>query len=264
MGGQLTIGIIGGNGWLGRAFAGALVQSGIVEADRLTLSYRSGTPQILPQAKWTTDNRELVDRSDIVILSVRPEDLPAVTVTAEGKLIVSVMAGITLAELSRRFKTERVVRTLPNAGAEVGTSYTPWVASAAVTQDEKNTLRRILEACGTADEMSREADIDYFTGMTGSGPAFPALLAAAMMKDAISRGIDPGVARRAANALLVGTGRLVELRNEDPLDLVQVFLDYRGTTAAAIEAMRARGFDAAVSAGLEAAFQKSVTMGQAS
>jgi pyrroline-5-carboxylate reductase len=264
MGGRLAIGIIGGNGWLGRAFASALVESGIVEDGRLTLSYRSGTPQILPQAKWTTDNRELVDRSEIVIVSVRPEDLPAVAVTAEGKLVVSVMAGITLAELSRRFKTDRVVRTLPNAGAEVGTSYTPWVASPAVTQDDKNNIGRVLEACGTADEVSREADIDYFTGMTGSGPAFPALLAAAMMEDAIKRGIDQGVARRAVNALLVSTGRLVELRNENPPDLVQIFLDYEGTTAAAIEAMRARGFDAAISAGLEAAFQKSVSMGQAS
>jgi pyrroline-5-carboxylate reductase len=66
------------------------------------------------------------------------------------------------------------------------------------------------------------------------------------------------------NALLVGTGRLVEVRDENPSDLVQVFLDYEGTTAAAIDAMRAGGFAAAVSDGLRAAFQKSVSMGQGS
>jgi pyrroline-5-carboxylate reductase len=264
MGGQTKIGIIGANGWLGRAFANALVGAGIVEADGLTLSYRSGAPQILPQAQWTTDNQALLDRSDVAIVSVRPEDLPGIEATAEGKLIVSVMAGITLAELSRRFRTDRVIRTLPNAGAEVRKSYTPWIASEAVTDDDRRIVCRILEACGTADEVPRESDIDYFTGMTGSGPAFPALLAAAMMEDAVRRGIDPGVARRAVNAVLVGTGRLVELRDENPPDLVQVFLDYRGTTAAAVAAMRASGFAASVSDGLEAAFQKSVRMGQGS
>ena len=261
---RLRIGIIGANGWLGRAFASALVEAGVVEARQLALSYRSGQPAILPQAGWTTDNRALLDRSDIAIVSVRPQDLHTVDATAEGKLVVSVMAGITLDELSRRFRTDRVVRTLPNAAAEVRKSYTPWIASEAVTAEDRAALCRILEACGTADEVSSEADIDYFTGMTGSGPAFPALLAAAMMEDAIRRGIGRDVARRAVNGLLVGTGRLLEARDENPADLVRVFLDYRGTTAAAIEAMRAGGFDAAVSDGLQAAFQKSVNMGQGS
>ena len=264
MNGPLAIGIIGGGGWLGRAFAEAIVDNGIAPAGQLTLSYRSGEPGFLPEARWTRDNQELVDRSDIVIVSVRPQDFPAVAPETESKLVVSVMAGIPLDRLSRRFRTDRVVRTLPNAAAEVRKSYTPWVASAGVTSDDRNTVVRILEACGTADEVATESDIDYLTGLTGSGPAFPALLAAAMMDDAVSRGISPEIARRGVNAVLIGTGRLVEARQECPREMVQTFVDYRGTTAAAIEAMRAAGFAGAVGAGLEAAHQKSVRMGQIS
>lgn len=260
----IRVGIIGGSGWLGRAFADAILDAGLVSPDRLTLSYRSTRPDVLPDTTWTRDNAELIDRSDVVIVSVRPQDLGAVKGNANGKLVISVMAGKTIDEISRHFDTDRVVRTLPNAAAEVRKSYTPWIASCSVGESDKALVRRILEACGSADEVRREADIDYFTGLTGSGPAFPALLAAAMMDDAMQRGIDRGVARRAVNALLVGTGHLLALSDEDPADLVQVFLDYEGTTAAAITAMRAGGFDAAVSHGLEAAFQKSVIMGQAS
>lgn len=256
------VGIIGGGGWLGRAFAEAIVEAGIVTPDRLVLSYRSSRPDFLADAVWTTDNRELADRSDVVIVSVRPHDLPAVAATARGKLVISFMAGVTLSELAMRFDTDRVVRTLPNAAAEVRRSYTPWIASPPVTDEDRALVRRILEACGTADEVSSERDIDYFTGMTGTGPAFPALLASAMMNDAIARGIAPDVARRSVNALLVGTGRLVEARDENPDDVVQTFLDYRGVTAAGIEAMRAEGFGRAVSSGLEAAFRKSVSMGK--
>lgn len=257
----LTIGIVGAAGWLGRAFAEAVVDTGVVPPGQLVASYRSARPEFLPEATWTNDNAMLVERSDVVIVSVRPHDLAALP-PAEGRLVISVMAGITLAELARHFKTDRVVRTIPNAAAEVRRSYTPWIASEQASDVDQETTRRILKACGSEDEMSSEAHIDYFSGLTGSGPAFPALLADAMMEDAVSRGIDREVARRSVNALLVGTGRLVEARDECPEDVVRTFLDYRGTTAAAIAAMREAGFSNAVRSGLEAALQKSVAWGR--
>ncbi|MER9136098.1 NAD(P)-binding domain-containing protein [Mesorhizobium sp. M0830] len=259
---SMSIGIIGGGGWLGRAFAEAIVDAQVVAAEHLTLSYRSEEPDFLPNATWTRDNQELVDRSDVIIVSVRPQDWPAIDISASGKLVMSVMAGIPLDQLARRLKTDRVVRTLPNAAAEVRNSYTPWIGSQGVTADDRNVVRRILEACGAADEVKTEGDIDYMTGLTGSGPAFPALLAAAMMDDAVRRGISPDLARRSVIAVLIGAGKLIEARADNPKDIVQTFLDYRGTTAAAIEAMRAAGFEAAVADGLAAALQKSVSMGQ--
>jgi len=259
----MSIGIIGGGGWLGRAFAEAIVDAQIVSPEHLTLSYRSGQPGFLPNATWTRDNQELVDRSDVIIVSVRPQDWPAIEISASGKLVMSVMAGIPLNQLAARLKTDRVVRTLPNAAAEVRNSYTPWIGTRGVTDDDRNVVRRILEACGAADEVKTEADIDYMTGLTGSGPAFPALLAAAMMDDAVGRGLSPDIARRSVSAVLVGTGKLLEARADCPKDIVETFVDYRGITAAAIEAMRAAGFEAAVADGLAAALQKSVTMGQA-
>ena len=259
-----TIGIIGAGGWLGQAFSQAIVDAGIVPAESLTLSFRTRLPGLLPAARWTRDNQELVDRSDVIIVSVRPEDFPAIEATTSDKLVVSVMAGITLDQLARRFKTDRVARTLPNGAVEVRKSYTPWIASGGMTDADARLVQRIVESCGDADRVANEADIDYLTGLTGSGPAFPALLAAAMMKDAVERGIDPSVARRGVKAMLLGTGRLIERWDQNPNDIVETFLGYRGTTAAAIDAMRDAGFDAAVSEGLGAALRKSISMGQTS
>ncbi|RVD42030.1 pyrroline-5-carboxylate reductase, partial [Mesorhizobium sp. M4A.F.Ca.ET.020.02.1.1] len=261
MGEPVRIGIIGGGGWLGRAIVEAIIDAQIVAAEHLTLSYRSGQSGFLPNATWTRDNQELVDRSEVIIVSVRPQDWPAIDISAHGKLAMSVMAGIPVDQLASRLKTDRIVCTLPNAAAEVRNSYTPWIGSEGITLDDRNLVRRILAACGAADEVKSEADIDYLTGLTGSGPAFPALLAAAMMDDAIGRGMSPDMARRSVSAVLIGTGKLLEARGENPKDIVQTFLDYRGTTAAAIEAMRASGFEAAVGDGLAAALQKSVIMG---
>ncbi|OJT96774.1 MAG: pyrroline-5-carboxylate reductase [Rhizobium sp. 63-7] len=260
----LRIGVIGGAGWLGGAIAHAVLDAQIVEPQDLSLSYRSHCPDRFPGSFLTTDNQALADRSDVVILSVRPADWHGLTVHAEGRLVLSVMAGIRLAALGEQHRTGRVVRTLPNAAAEVRKSYTPWIASPGVDEADKAVVRAIFDACGMQDEVRSEAEIDYLTGLTGSGPAFPALLADAMMSDAIARGLSPHVARRAVNTLFIGAGRLLEQRDDCPADTVQTFLDYRGTTAAAIEAMRQAGFTQAVSHGLAAALQASVSMGEAS
>lgn len=255
------IGVIGGSGWMGGAIAAALLEAGVVRPEDLSLSFRSRRPDHLPDRCWTAENQALADRSDVIILSVRPGDWTSLSAHCPDRLVISVMAGIRLDALARRHGTSRVVRALPNAAAEVARSYTPWVAAGNVDEADRAIVRAIFEACGTQDEVAGESEIDYLTGLSGSGPAFPALLASAMMKDAIAFGLSPKVARRAANAVLAGTGRLAERGDESQDDVVQRFLDYRGTTAAAIEAMRAAGFDAAVAEGLAAAFAKATSMG---
>ena len=260
----LRIGIIGGSGWLGGAIAAGMLDAGIVTPPDLSLSYRSEFPDRFPGAFWTSDNQALADRSDVVVLSVRPSDWPALEVNLQGKLAISVMAGIRLASLCDHHQTQRAVRTLPNAAAEVRKSYTPWTATRSVSEADRAVVVEIFDACGVQDEVRTEADIDYLTGLTGSGPAFPALLAEAMMADAVARGLDRKVAQRAVNTVLIGTGRLLEQRDDCPTETVQTFLDYRGTTAAAIEAMTDAGFGTIVRSGLSAAFEKSVRMGDIS
>lgn len=88
------IGIVGGNGWIGGAIAGAVVAAGLVTPRNLTLFCRSDPPGWLSAAHWTHDNQALADRSDIVVLSVRPEDWPSIRIAAPRKLVISVKRNI--------------------------------------------------------------------------------------------------------------------------------------------------------------------------
>jgi pyrroline-5-carboxylate reductase len=256
-----TLGIIGGNGWIGGAVARAVVEKGLLSPGGLTLSCRGTPPDWLPGAHWTRDNQALADRSDVVILSVRPGDWPAIEIAAPDRLVISVMAGVSLAEIAARSRSARVVRALPNAAAEVRRSYTPWTGTEAVTGADRDFVRRLLATFGAEDEVATEPEVDYMTGLSGTGPAYPALLAVAMMRDAEANGLPPEVARRAVMAMFVGMGRLLERNGEDPEDTVAAFVDYGGVTAAGIAAMRAAGFDTAVAAGLAAALEKSRALG---
>ena len=128
---EARIGIIGGNGWLGSAIAEAAIASGSVDPTRLTLSGRSDNRGAanLPGVHWTKDNRDLVERSEVVVLSVCPDQFPGVHIDARGKLVVSVMAGVPARAIAERTGADEVVRSIPNAAASIRRSFTPWYAT---------------------------------------------------------------------------------------------------------------------------------------
>ncbi len=261
-----TIGIIGGNGWLGRAIGHAILDAGLIDPSALTLSCRAGTSDTFadrPQVAWTSDNQELVRRSQVVIVSVRPEQFPAVAVDARGRLVISVMAGVSMETLSARTGSERIVRALPNAAAEIGRSYTPWFCSGAVSADDKALVQALFESCGTADEVEAEAAIDYLTALSGSGPAFPALFADALLGHALSHGLSEPVARRAVIGVVCDASQLLARPDVSFGETVRAFMEYRGTTDAGLQAMQGAGFAEAVHAGLSAAAAKAVSMANA-
>jgi pyrroline-5-carboxylate reductase len=256
------VGIIGGGGWLGSAMAKALVDTGTVPQQALTCSYRSGSPDIAIGCQWTKDNNELAAQSDVIILSVRPVDWSAVKIAAADKLILSVMAGVTLEQIKRDTGATRVARALPNAAAELGYSYTP-IYLESDRHSDLEIAKTIFASCGQVDVVEREDHIDYFVAMSGSGEAFPALLADAMVTDAVSRGISVEMAARAAQQVIVGAGRLQEKHGRPPAQAVEAFVAYNGTTAAGIVDMRANGFEAVVRSGLEAAYRKALSLSKA-
>lgn len=254
------LGVIGARGWLGNAIVAAIVDAGVRKPYELTLSYRTGSPGRPSEASWTQDNQALADSAEVVIVSVRPEDFSALGITAPGKLVMSVMAGVSVAELAARFDTDRIVRAMPNAAASVRNSYTPWVASSGCTATDKALAAEVFQACGPADEVETESQLDYFAAFTGTGPAYHALLADTLRMDAISRGISPDVARRAASALLVGSAKLIERDGRCPSEVVQDFVDYEGMTAAALRAMRDAPLSQVVAAGIDAALARASTL----
>lgn len=255
------IGIIGGSGWLGAAFAQAMLDTRFIAASQLTLSSRTGSGGIAG-ASWTRDNQRLVNRSDVVLLSVRPEQFGDVAIDARGKLVISVMAGVSLTTLARHTGANRLVRAMPNAAATIGACYTPWCATPAVSEADRALVQGLFETCGQADTVPSEADIDYFCGLTGSGAGFPALLASAMISHAEARGLPPALIRRAVLSVVTGASRL--LVDTDPAQMMQALIDYRGTTAAALQAMIDRGFEDAVHAGLDAADARATEMARSS
>lgn len=252
-----SIGIIGGTGWLGRSIALALLETGFVRSELLMLSNRAGvlndSPHSLAGVTITSDNQQLVERSDFVILSVRPQDLSSITINAQGKLLVSLVAGASMADIQDHCGCERVIRAMPNAALQIRQSYTPWLATGLVESSDKAYVQRLFETCGTADEVFYETHLNYLTALSGTGPSYPALLARALFRDALARGLPESLARRAVSGVLQASQLIDDQHGFEAL--IQLLTEYRGVSAAGIEGMTEAGFDATVSAGLDLAVE---------
>ena len=250
------LGVIGGGGWLAGALLRPVLADRLIRPSDLVLSSRSGNIagfEAWPGVHMTTDNAILVDACDIILFSVRPGDLDAIDLDLRGRFVISVMAGVTVEEIAERFGAMRIVRAMPNACAEQRLSFTPWFSTEDVRRSEIDFVHRFFSASGRAHLVSNENELDYFTALTGSGAAFPALMADAMIRHAIESGLDPETADVAVRQLFLGAATQMASIEETPADIVELFMEYRGTTAAGLSAMVEADLAHAVFRGLTAA-----------
>ena len=254
-----TIGIIGGSGMLGSAISSALLGSGAFEQSNFWVSNRSGNASGVEKSSivhFTKDNQELVDACDVIILSVPPARFPDIDIRAPSRLVISVMAGVTIDEMKSKTAAVRVVRAMSSPAASLSMAYSPWIASAETTSADRNIVRKIFGACGTTDEVFDEQQLDHFTAMTGPVPGFVAYFAKCMVDHATSQGIAPDVADRAIRQLFLAGGTMLAADSASPADQVRWMIEYAGTTAAGLTAMERSTLSKTISEGLLAAADK--------
>ncbi|QEM82590.2 pyrroline-5-carboxylate reductase family protein [Halomonas binhaiensis] len=253
-----TIGIIGGQGWMGRSLGLAWLEQNLLSADQLVVSARSGRGDAYrdwPGVRCVQDNQALVERVDVIVLSVRPEDLCHIHIEAHDKLIISLLAMAPVQAISSQLGSCRVVRAMPNAAAEIRRGYFPWYASEQVTQPDQELVQALLASCGMARELPSESALDYMTALSGAGPAYPALLAKVMLEHARNKGIADDIALEAVMQTLVGGSLLLESLGSDPGEMVERLIAYNGTTAKGLRAMIGGNIDEVIQRGLDAAYQ---------
>ena len=261
---DLKLGLIGGAGMLGTALLRAILTSRILPDHQIWVSSRSGQLQGFEAQTGltvTADNAELVAACDVVLLCVPPAALADIKVALADKLVISVMAGVTVARITQTTGAERIIRAMSSPAAADALAYSPWVATDAVTAANRDFAQALFEACGKADEITSEAQLDVFTAMTGPVPGFVAFFAETMAQYAQSQGIAPEIADRAVRQLFLGAGQAMAQSDARPAEHVQGMIDYAGTTAAGLEVLRASEFGRVLAQGLDASVARCRTIG---
>ena len=207
--------------------------------------------------RTTHSNVEAAEASDLLVVAVKPWDvllvLDEVASVIEGTAVVSVAAGVTIAAIEGRLPAgASVLRVMPNIAASVGLG-SAVVAANEAGQAHVATVMEIFGHVGDVMELP-ERLFDAATALHGSGPAYVALFADALIQAGVREGIPRDVARRLVNQTIGGTSVLLKERSAHQIR--DEVMTPGGTTAAAFVAMEKAGFVAAIYDGIEAATER--------
>ena len=215
----------------------------------------------------TADNLAAAAGADLVTLAVKPQDLRAVMRELKGRLdrqaVLSIVAGARMATLLEGLDHWlAIVRVMPNTPAQVGCGMTLWVCSPSVTEGQRDLTRALLAAVGEEICVADEKYMDMATALSASGPAYVFLLIEAMIDAGVYVGMPRDMARTLALQTVLGSAKLALETGGHPAELKDMVVSPGGTTAEALRELEERGFPAAIVAAVDAAYQKSVRLGQ--
>jgi len=218
---------------------------------------------------YTIDNAEAASKSDVIILSVKPQRLDKVLQGIRGivkpeAFIISIVAGASIEKISSGCGHSVVVRTMPNTPAQIGKGITVWTPSFEVTEHQLEMTRRILGALGEQVFVEEEYYLDMATAISGTGPAYVFLFMEAM----VDAGVHLGFPRRIAEQLVAQTVRgSVDYyeKRDDPVHLARLRNEVTspgGTSAEALYYLEKAGFRTAISRAIWAAYVRSQELGK--
>jgi pyrroline-5-carboxylate reductase len=265
----MQVGFIGG-GTMAEAIISALLRDQLAEPKEIVvgepLAQRRQELAERYKISVTADNAKAIRGAETVVLAVKPNQFPAVAARLAGRLnakqtVVSIMAGVTISTLRESLKHPAVVRVMPNPPAQVGEGMCAWTAAAAVDEEARAGVRRLLEATGKAIAFDDERFIDIATAVSGSGAGFVFLLMEAFIDGAVHLGLPRKTASEMVIQTFLGSARLAEESGRTPAELRNLTTTPGGTTTEGLLVLEGAGVRAAVTEALIAAYEKSRAMG---
>jgi pyrroline-5-carboxylate reductase len=215
------------------------------------------------------DNSEAVKEADIVILSIKPQRLESVIKDCRGRikpgaLILSIIAGVPITNLSKGLAHDFVIRSMPNTPAQIGEGITVWTASQYVEKNHLDIAKVILAAFGEEIFVEDENYLDMATALSGTGPAYVFLFMEAMVDAGVHLGFPRRIAERLVAQTVRGSVDYYDVRDE-PVHLARLrnqVTSPAGTSAAALYYLEKAGFRTAISRAIWAAYVRSQELGK--
>lgn len=264
------IGFVGA-GQMARAMASGFVRSELVHPAQIIASDpHAGAIEefgrVVPGAKLSRDNAEILAESDVVFLAIKPQQMQHVLAELRGKvtadhLVISIAAGVKLATLAEGLdRTGRLLRVMPNTPCLVGQSASGFSLGPGATAADGELVRRLLESVGRALPVEEKL-LDAVTGLSGSGPAFVYVIIEALSDGGVRMGLPRDVAMQLAAQTVKGAAEMVLSTNDHPAVLKDRVASPGGTTIAGLQALEGGGVRAAFIAAVEAAARRSAELG---
>lgn len=205
---------------------------------------------------------------DVLVVAVKPQMAEAAAASIQAMLspktlVLSIMAGKTLADLRRLFPAAgSFVRAMPNLAAAVGRGATVAVTDQACPTEDMERAQALLAGVGSLEWLADETQVNAATAVSGSGPAYVFYLVECLTRAGIEAGLPPKVSQRLSRVTVEGAGELLRLTGEPAEELRASVTSPGGTTAAGLSRLMAGGmFQDLMNATVHAATQRAAELG---
>lgn len=204
---------------------------------------------------------------DALVLAVKPQQMRDALADISGRLndqlVISIAAGLRLADLSRWLRGHRrLVRAMPNSPALIGTGISGLFADPSVSEIQKRQAEEILGAVGGTVWVTDETLMDVVTAVSGSGPAYVFYFIEALRRAALELGLEPETATRLSLDTFLGASQLAAQSREDLAVLRERVASKGGTTEAALRSMEEGRIQEAIVRAVRAAHTRGCELGQ--
>src|SRR5256714_1504388 len=255
-----------GAGKIGESLLAGLLSSGWRKpADIVVTGRRKERLQEVTErhgVEGTLENAAAVDGAGLIVIAVKPQDFDVLLGEVGGLItpeqtVLSVAAAIPTAQIEARLATGvPVVRAMPNAPALVHEGIAGICAGAHAEDQHLDLAEEVLTHLGAVVRVP-ETYMDAVTAVSGSGPAYFALLAEAMIEAGILLGIGRETSTQLVVQTMLGTAKLLRDEQMHPVELREAVTSPGGTTIRAIRELEQAGVRAAFLNAIQAAMERS-------
>ncbi len=206
------------------------------------------------------ESRTAAFGADVVVVAVKPKDagelLSGIVEECEGKLVISIVAGMTIHSIWRKLKQSRIARVMPNTPLLVGCGATCYSLSEDAKRNDEKIVEEIFGKKGVCYKVPEEM-MDVVTALSGSGPAYFYFVIDAIAKEAVKQGMEEKIAYSLASQTALGAGMMAAKTGKGPNELIEMVASPGGTTIEGLRVLRREKVAEAFANAVEAAANKS-------
>ncbi len=249
---------------MGEAIIGCLLNKNIaMPANIIVSDVRQSRRELLSReygVSTLADNRKAIEGADLIILSVKPQDLAQameeIKKPAPQQVVLSIIAGASLSTLQHGLKHPGIIRAMPNMPGQIGEGMTVWTATTEVSQKQREMAHSVLGALGEQIYVADEKYLDMATALSGSGPAYVFLFIEALIDAGVHIGLPRNIAEKLVLQTIVGSIHTVQKTDKHPAELRSMVTSPGGTTAEALLQLEKGSFRSLLLEAVAAAYNK--------
>ncbi|WP_414703626.1 pyrroline-5-carboxylate reductase [Pseudalkalibacillus sp. SCS-8] len=252
---------------MAEAMISGIVESGKLDSDQIIVTNRSNQERLNEmKVKYGIEaikkNELDFNEVDVFILAMKPKDIESVLEDLKDRLrpdqvLISVLAGISTSYMEENLnEDQQVIRVMPNTSSMLRESATAISPGKHVTMDQVVFTKELMQCIGEA-YLIEEDQMDIFTGIAGSGPAYFYNLMEHIEQAGVEGGMDREMARKIGAQTILGAATMMLEREETPTQLRKNVTSPNGTTAAGLEALNENGGGEAIAEAVKGAASRS-------